>query len=748
MAKKKKKRSKQIILTKTKIALSLLTIAALYFFTKFTAPDWILHLILSLPSNFLFGTMGSMVFFGWFIVMACIIFYKESVLKKKLFMKFLLLMLIISCILNFPILENNAISPHNLWGYIWYLWLLIANYLLGGQILSIKLLYVILLILVLIWMYFSFELGFHKTKLEISYQEDEEKQDKHKQLVKAAKQKTEDSGQLSGTRQQKADDSRQDEHSNEEEKLWFLKSLFQVKANWDIEDYKEDPKTTKAVLKEKIQKKLEEKTQIVEAKEINLQFPKDKPSFSIELLEKNTQLGQQIDEDYLIEKANAIKEKLNEFGIPVDIMWFNIGPTVIQIKIEPQAWIKISKIEGLKNDLALGLKTKSLRVLAPIPWTGSVWIEIPNPKPAMVRLRDILESWDFTKMMSKSLTNLSLWKWIDGNHVVKWLEDMPHLLVAWATWSGKSVWVNDFITSLIYQNTPSELKFIMVDPKQVELWIYEWIPYLLSPIITEPEKAVKVLRWAVNHMNERYQKLKKTKSRSISEYNEKVTEDERMYRIVIIIDELADLMMSGNKKDTELCISRIAQMARAVWMHLMLATQRPSVNVITWIIKANIPTRIAFWVVSQIDSRTILDSKWAEDLVWKWDMLYIDTQNKHPIRIQAPFITTKETENIVESIKAKYMVGLEEKDIYHPEIINILESKAETAGGGWEVNWDDEELVEQAMSIISETRKASATLLQRKLWIWFARAARIMDILEERWVVGPQEGAKPREILI
>lgn len=325
---------------------------------------------------------------------------------------------------------------------------------------------------------------------------------------------------------------------------------------------------------------------------------------------------------------------------------------------------------------------------------------------------------------------------------------MPHLLVAGATWSGKSVWVNGFITSLMYQNTPSELKFIMVDPKQVELGIYEWIPYLLAPIITEPEKAVKVLKRAVKHMNERYKKLKELKVRNIVEYNEKVEEEkDKMYRIVIIIDELADLMMSGNKKDTENYIARIAQMARAVGMHLILATQRPSVNVITWLIKANIPTRISFWVVSQIDSRTIIDQKWAEDLVGKWDLLYLDPKGKYPIRVQSPFVSTGETEDIVKALREKYMSNLTADDIYHPEIMNILENKW-VAWGMWDVSDADEELIEQAIQIISSSRKASATMLQRKLWVWFPRAARLIDILEERGIIGPQDGARPREIFI
>jgi len=504
----------------------------------------------------------------------------------------------------------------------------------------------------------------------------------------------------------------------------------------------------KSLLKDKLSKSVQNKEDEASMKQLHINFPSDKPTFDINILEKGSNSGPTIEESWLIEKAEAIKDKLAEFNIDITIEWFNVWPTVVQFKLAPQSWIKISKIESYTQDISLALKTKSIRVLAPIPGTDKVWIEVPNPSPQMVRLSETLGSIDFTKWMSKNLTNLAIGKWIDWNHIVKPLEKMPHLLVAWATWSGKSVWVNDFITSLMYQNTPSELKFIMVDPKQVELWMYEWIPYLLAPIITQADKAVKVLRWAVEYMEQRYKLLKDNKVRNLDEYNAKVKEDEKMYRLVIIIDELADLMMSWNKKDTETYIARIAQKARAVWIHLILATQRPSVNVITGIIKANIPTRIAYAVVSQIDSRTILDCKGAEDLVGRWDLLYSSAEYKYPVRVQSPFIDTPETEALVHAIKQKYMQGISENDIYHPEIMRILENKWEFAGASWKLSGDDEDLIEQAIEIIMTKRKASATMLQRTLWVWFPRAARLLDVLEERWVVWPQEWAKAREIFV
>ena len=414
----------------------------------------------------------------------------------------------------------------------------------------------------------------------------------------------------------------------------------------------------------------------------------------------------------------------------------------MQIKIKPEEGIKISAIEGLSNDIKLSLKSKSLRIIAPIPGTDMIGIQIPNPKASMVRLGDIISTEEFSMQMKKNSTNLSLGKGIDGSVQVKALESMPHLLVAGATGSGKSVGINDFIVSLMFQNTPAELKFLMVDPKQVELEMYSGLPYLLAPIVYDSGKAIKLLQWTVEEMEKRYSTLKDQRVRNLDEYNQKMEAEgqEKMYRIVFIIDEMADMMLSSsaNRKEVENCINRLAAKARAVGIHLILATQRPSVNVITGLIKANIPTRIAFGVVSEVDSRTILGRKGAEDLVGKGDMLYMDPSTKFPIRIQAPFVSTEEIERVVSQLRNKYMQNLTEEDIYHPEIIAALESKVETARGVFSGGGDggnDEDLVNQAIQVIAETRKASATLLQRKLNVGFARAARIMDVLEERGII-------------
>jgi S-DNA-T family DNA segregation ATPase FtsK/SpoIIIE len=408
-------------------------------------------------------------------------------------------------------------------------------------------------------------------------------------------------------------------------------------------------------------------------------FPSDLPTYSsLEVLQTAKDKNTHIDESFLITKVKNLQSKLAEFNVPVEVEGFDVGPSVIQIRVRPQAGIKVSAIENLQNDVALSLKAKALRIVAPIPGTDCIGIQLPNPKPQMVKLADMLNSPVFLERMNDNYTNLSLGKNVAGQEVIKSLEDMPHLLIAGATGSGKSVGVNDFILALMYQNTPSDLKFLMIDPKQVEMELYAGLPYLLAPIVTESDKALRLLKWSVDEMESRYTMLKHAKVKHMSEYNEKYP-DQTMYRIVIIIDELADLMMSGNKKEVELCITRIAQKARAVGIHLIVATQRPSVNVITGLIKANLPTRIAFSVVSQIDSRTILGTKGAEELVGKGDLLYMDPSTKYPERVQAPFVTTKEINRTVRYLKTKYMKNISEADMYHPELMAVLDGTATVA---------------------------------------------------------------------
>jgi DNA segregation ATPase FtsK/SpoIIIE-like protein len=729
---------------------------------------------LSYPIVQFVGKEWAFFFFGFLVIAGCLMMFKPRTYTSWLFKFALLLLLLISSILNFPLLKawmlKGILTPamktilleHGWWfGYAGLRW---AIQLFGTEVDAIQWFFYLALAVCLfaIGMYYQIRVPVPSIKLEgmaKAYEASKSKVEsiKSKDIYTQKKEpsikqeKLEfwvekvSGGFLSSLKEKWTGKSEEWEYSDESS--WSTKYIWQsITGAWQ---HASDSSTLKNLLKDKISKKLQTKEDEKSMTMIHVNFPDDKPTFPLTLLDADTHKEPGISEERLLHKAEAVKSKLKEFDIDVEVEGCNIWPTVLQFKIKPEAGIKIAKIEGLKKDLSVAIKAKSLRILAPIPDTDSVGIELPNPKPQMVRLREILWSMQFTQNMSKNLTNLSMGTGIDGSMVVKSLEDMPHVLIAGATGSGKSVGVNSFILSLIYQNSPAELKFIMVDPKQVELGIYEGIPYLLSPIITEAQKAVKVLKRAVDHMNERYLKLKNMKCRNFAEYNEKVGEKEKMYRIVIIIDELADLMMSGAKKDTELYITRIAQMARAVGMHLMLATQRPSVNVITWLIKANIPTRVAFGVVQNIDSRCILDQWGAEDLVGKWDMLYLDPKTKYPIRVQGCFVSTAETEAVIDEIRMKYMKEqwLNDGDTYHPEIIRILEDKGERAWGA-EVSDDDEALIEQAIDVIMETQKASATMLQRKLGIGFPRAAKIIDILEERGLVGPQEGAKPREIMM
>jgi len=470
----------------------------------------------------------------------------------------------------------------------------------------------------------------------------------------------------------------------------------------------------------------------------NWEFP------SIDLLENKYSNVYPNDKE-LEKQASNIQQKLAQFWIEVEVVEARVWPTVTQFTLNPAEWVKVSKILSLKDDLALALSARAVRIEAPIPGQPYVWIEIPNKDRATVYMREIVETDEFKKITSKMA--LAVWKDVAWNPVVEDLAKMPHLLIAWATWSWKSVWMNTFLISLLFQNSPKELKFIMIDPKRVELWPYNWIPHLLTPVITEADKALSALKWSVSEMMRRYTECQEKWYRNIAEYNE--WEEKKMPRIVIVIDELADLMMREFKKETEAAICRLAQMARAVWMHLIVATQRPSVDVITWLIKANIPTRASFTVTSSIDSRTILDSIWAEELLWMWDMMYIDPWLSKPKRIQWIYISSKEIERITNHIKT--MVEPEDDDMEDlsmstedPKAIKI-----------WAIDFDaiasaskEDVKVWEAIAVIQRTWKASATLLQRMIWVWYARAAKILDILEEKWMVWPANWAKPREVFL
>lgn len=445
-----------------------------------------------------------------------------------------------------------------------------------------------------------------------------------------------------------------------------------------------------------------------------------------------------VEESVLVDKADKIKKKLSQFGINVVMHEVNVGPTVIQFALKPHEGVKLSKITSLKNDLALALAAERIRIEAPIPGKSLVGIEVPNAYRAIVYLREMLESAQFTD--AKSKLTLPLGRDVSGKPIIASLDTMPHLLIAGATGSGKSVCMNAFLLSLLYQNSPNELGFIMIDPKRVELSSYNNIPHLLTPVIEDPEKAAISLRWVVAEMSRRYLELSKNRVRNIDEYNELKTVDS-MSRIVVVIDELADLMMAAGK-EVEASICRIAQMARAVGIHLIIATQRPSVDVITGLIKANIPSRIAFAVSSSIDSRTILDGGGAEDLLGRGDMLYLPTGRNKPIRVQGIYVSTGEIEKVTNRIKLtvepEYDSSITSSATANAKLNGIPDSSAGN---------DEDTMYESAYELVKETRKASASLLQRRLKVGYARAARLIDLLEENGVVGPADGAKPRRII-
>ena len=443
------------------------------------------------------------------------------------------------------------------------------------------------------------------------------------------------------------------------------------------------------------------------------------------------------DEKELSRKEKLIQEKLLEFGIGCELGAANTGPTVTQFTLKPHEGVKISKITNLKNDLALALAAPSLRLEAPIAGKDLIGIEIPNEKRATVHLKEILESPEFGRI--KSSMRLAFGRDVAGNAIVADLAEMPHLLIAGATGSGKSVGMNTFLMSLLFQNSPEDLKLILIDPKVVELKPYNNIPHLLAPVITDAEKALASLRWAVAEMMRRYGELANKGYRNIAEYNEK--ESEKMPKIVIVVDELADLMMRQLKKETEAQICRLAQMARAVGMHLIIATQRPSVDVITGLIKANIPTRIAFAVTSSVDSRTILDATGAEDLLGKGDMLFSHSALGKPQRIQGIFVSSAEVIRMTNFLKEKGEPKYDDTVTAAPAGEDGFGGKDFTPSGNGGTK-------EQAIEVIRATGKASASLLQRKLSIGYAKAARILDELEEEGLIGPANGAKAREIYL
>ncbi|HOI59961.1 MAG TPA: DNA translocase FtsK 4TM domain-containing protein [Candidatus Pacearchaeota archaeon] len=453
--------------------------------------------------------------------------------------------------------------------------------------------------------------------------------------------------------------------------------------------------------------------------------------------------------------SNTIKRTLHNFGIPVEMDEVNVGPTVSQYTLKPAEGVKLSKITNLANNLALDLATPSIRIEAPIPGRSLVGIEIPNKKRVPVGLREMLASKEFKESDSPLL--FALGKDVRGDLVYADLADMPHLLVAGTTGSGKSICLNCIILSLVYRNGPDDMKFVMVDPKKVEFPVYNPINHLMCPVISNADETIIALKWLVGEMERRFEVLRDAGNRDILTYNKKWKEGmEKMPYIVVIIDELADLMMARGK-EIESYVVRLAQKARAVGIHLILATQRPSVEVITGLIKANISSRIGLKVASQIDSRTMLDSGGAEKLLGKGDLLFQSKDSSNLRRIQGPFVSETEIKDVVNFIEVrkvkeeaenpeKYLELEKEEDNSLKAVLEEAQSSPETQMD--QFLSDEDPLYNQAKQIVIQTRKASTSFMQRKLGVGYARAARLIDSLEERGIVGPQEGSRQREVYV
>ena len=462
---------------------------------------------------------------------------------------------------------------------------------------------------------------------------------------------------------------------------------------------------------------------------------------TMDLLNVNSKLKlKNEDKKDLIENANKLEETLSNFGVEAKVVQVTKGPSVTRFELQPSPGVKVSKIVNLQDDIALGLAANGVRMEAPIPGKAAIGIEVPNKKQSPVFLREVLDSKEFTST-NKNLA-FALGKDITGKCIVGDLSKMPHMLIAGATGSGKSVCINSLIISLLYKYSPDQVKLLMVDPKVVELSVYNGIPHLLIPVVTDPKKAAGALNWAVNEMNKRYNLFSQMKVKNIESYNnlfDKGEIQEKLPYIVVIVDELADLMMAC-PNDVEDYICRLAQMARAAGMHLIIATQRPSVDVITGVIKANIPSRVSFAVSSGTDSRTILDQVGAEKLLGRGDMLYYPLGENKPVRVQGAYISEEEVEKVVDFINQS------DEDIdYSEDILNHINNEVSTESI---VTNEGDELLEEAMKIVVEYQQASTSFIQRKLRVGFNRASRIMDELEERGVISEKDGSKPRQVLI
>ncbi len=447
------------------------------------------------------------------------------------------------------------------------------------------------------------------------------------------------------------------------------------------------------------------------------------------------------DQDWARNNGKVLSDTLREFGIEVRVAEIELGPVVTRYELEPAPGVKIQKIAGLSDDIALALKSTSVRVIAPLPGKGRVGVEVPNPASAMVSLREVLESGTFKE--SESKLTLALGKDTAGHPLVADLARMPHLLIAGATGSGKTVCVNALITSILYNATPEDVRFLMVDPKMVELAVFNGLPHLIMPVVTSPKKVAAALNWVVEEMETRYRLFAKLGVRNIETYHKKQRAGafpneeipENLPYLIVIIDELADLMLVA-QAEIEKTIARLAHLSRAVGIHMILATQRPSVDVLTGVIKANFPARICFQVASKVDSRTVLDTMGAEKLIGKGDMLFLSPSSSKMIRGQGSCLTDAEIERVVEHFKSQRPASYE---------VDLADEVVKSSGGREQ---ERDSMYGEAVEVVVETGQASVSLLQRRMRLGYGRAARILDMMEEEGIVGPIRGAKPREVYL
>lgn len=486
---------------------------------------------------------------------------------------------------------------------------------------------------------------------------------------------------------------------------------------------------------------------MLSASEINkTKAPKKYKMPPINLLDRPVQANRE-SAGTLEAKALKLEDTLKSFNVDASVVQVTQGPTVTRYEIQPAVGVKVSKIVNLADDIALNLRAKSIRIEAPIPGKAAIGVEIENEKSTPVAIREIIDSNNFKN--AKSKISFAVGKDISGDAIVANLKDMPHMLIAGSTGSGKSVCINSILISLLYKATPDEVKLILIDPKVVELSNYNGIPHLLIPVVTDPTKAAAALNWAVAEMEERYNKFHIEGAKDLASYNDLVTmngePDKVLPQIVIVIDELADLMMAASSQVQD-SICRIAQKARAAGMHLIVATQRPSVDVITGVIKANIPSRIAFAVSSHVDSQTILDEKGAEKLVGKGDMLFRPMGQGEPTRIQGCFVSDREVNSVIDYVKSQ--VEGQAPDTKQAEILARIERSDANGSSSKEQSNGGDELLMDAIELVIDSGKASVSMLQRRFRIGYNRAARIVDIMEEMGVVGPQDGSSPRQVIM